>query len=134
MNLEPLNHHRAQGLDLDASMIPAINIVFLLLVFFMVAGQISASNPDVKVPLSQSEAPVSGTDTLIEIDAAGLMYLDHASEATHPATLTQVLKERSVRQLTVRVHRDLPAKHLDTVLTAARATGLQTIEMHTTRL
>ena len=81
MNLEPLNHHRAQGLDLDASMIPAINIVFLLLVFFMVAGQISASNPDVKVPLSQSETPVSDAETLIEIDGAQdnfiLDLLDH---------------------------------------------------------
>ena len=41
--------------QLDDSMVPAINIVFLLLIFFMIAGHIEARNADLQIPASSSE-------------------------------------------------------------------------------
>ena len=46
-----------QSRNSDDDMIPMINIVFLLLVFFMIAGQIRASN-DIQLPKANLESPV----------------------------------------------------------------------------
>ena len=45
---------KSQAIDLDSNLIPMINIVFLLLIFFMIAGQIQKPQPT-EVRLTQTQ-------------------------------------------------------------------------------
>lgn len=63
--------------DADARILPLINIVFLLLIFFMVAGRLSTSDPfDVTSPVTGNagEARMEGVEILL--GAAGELALD----------------------------------------------------------
>lgn len=53
---------RRRPVDEDQRILPLINVVFLLLIFFMVAGQLSKTDP------VQIEPPVSDNDTAAEND------------------------------------------------------------------
>lgn len=51
-----LNKARVSNVSLDKSIVPMINVVFLLLLFFLVAGNIGeAKHADIHLPLSMSE-------------------------------------------------------------------------------
>lgn len=53
-------------------MLPLINIVFLLLIFFMIAGRLSTKAPfDVEPPNSQSEAQLEEQQVTIYVGAEG---------------------------------------------------------------
>lgn len=57
--------------------LPLINVVFLLLIFFMVAGRLSQSDPFLVVPPhSISEVPPGGRDLVVHIDATGRIALE----------------------------------------------------------
>ncbi|MBL4761374.1 MAG: biopolymer transporter ExbD [Gammaproteobacteria bacterium] len=60
----------------DDSLVPLINIVFLMLIFFMVAGQITTSDL-VKVDplLSQSDKRIAGESLKVVINQQGLVFI-----------------------------------------------------------
>lgn len=64
--------------DSDNSVIPLINVVFLMLIFFMVAGQIQKSDPiKVTPPNSINETrPERDPDAMIVMGANGDIYLN----------------------------------------------------------
>ena len=52
-----------RALDSDAGILPLINVVFLLLIFFMIAGQLAEQAPfEVEPPASDAEAEDDGAD------------------------------------------------------------------------
>jgi biopolymer transport protein ExbD len=63
----------------DDNMIPLINIVFLLLIFFMVAGQIRAM-PDASLQLPKAELPKPQTQDQVRLEVTrdGLLHLNGA--------------------------------------------------------
>lgn len=120
--------------SLDERLIPLINVVFLLLIFFMIAGQISnQQNHDIQPPQSRSEAPAPIPDWLIEVDTAGTLSLNGTA-------LTQVqLQERlSVAdhrmRLAIKMDRSLKARDLDAVLKVVRGGGISTVRLLTAAL
>lgn len=63
--------------DNDERILPLTNIVFLLLIFFMLAGQLS--NPDafaIRPPQSSSETPATRHGLLVQINADGAIAVD----------------------------------------------------------
>ena len=61
----------------EERVLPLINVVFLLLIFFMLAGQLSASDPfEVAPPRSQSEGPPAPQEALVLVAADGRLALD----------------------------------------------------------
>lgn len=62
----------------DDNLVPLINIVFLMLIFFMVAGQISKSDAiKVEPPASISQQPLTETEPLdIIASAEGEIYIE----------------------------------------------------------
>lgn len=58
--------------------LPLINVVFLLLVFFMVAGQISRDKVTVEAPRSSSELAEESDGLMLTLDQQG--QLTHAGE------------------------------------------------------
>ncbi|MCR9255325.1 MAG: biopolymer transporter ExbD [Alphaproteobacteria bacterium] len=63
----------------EERILPLINIVFLLLIFFMIAGRLSAGDPfQVTPPNSMSEAMPQSRDVMILMGAEGQFALDGA--------------------------------------------------------
>jgi len=62
----------------DDNLIPLINVVFLMLIFFMVAGNISRSDAiRINPPASLSEKSVAAqTPIIILLSSAGAIYMD----------------------------------------------------------
>ncbi len=79
MRMAPIRFRRDTGRsrDSDQSVLPLINVVFLLLIFFMLAGQLAASDPFViEPPKSQSAGQNAPEDMVIQISADGRFALD----------------------------------------------------------
>ncbi|WP_271271254.1 ExbD/TolR family protein [Aliamphritea hakodatensis] len=122
---------QAAGIRLDQNMIPAINIVFLLLIFFMIAGQIEITTGQLVLPESRSEASPSQNVTEIHIDANGTYYLNRkaVSGTLHQALLRE--KIPPAQTLLLHAHSDLPAHVLDTVLQSVRELGIPKLQLAT---
>ena len=70
--------------DGEEGVIPLINIVFLLLIFFMLAGTLSASDLfEVAPPESASEEPAGESEMVVLLAADGRLALDgrHVAES-----------------------------------------------------
>lgn len=93
-------------------MVPMINIVFLLLVFVILAGG------SVRASKEQSELPV------LRIDARGVLHLG-AEQLPIELPLTRKLPE----QLSVQVAADLPAEQLRHILSRLRQAGAINMEL-----
>ena len=61
----------------EQSILPLTNIVFLLLIFFMLAGRLSASDPfGVQPPLSASDTAPGHSQAIVWVGADGRLALD----------------------------------------------------------
>lgn len=68
---------RKRSVDSEAGILPLINVVFLLLVFFMVAGRLTAGAPfQVTPPKSQQAGPLDPADRDRPREAAILLAAD----------------------------------------------------------
>lgn len=112
----------------DEQLIPLINIVFLLLVFFMVAGQIAAPfNRHLELPPAAPGAAPERGPRVLEVDADGAvtladqsLALDNIPAAVHGASA-----------VAVRADRRATAAMLQQVLLQVRAAEVATITLHT---
>ena len=93
-------NHPPPRSEQELSLIPLINIVFLLLVFFMVVGTITA--PDafpVDPPVSQQSRLEEADALQLLIDAEGRIALD--GEVLEPGQIEERLRERLAEQRAV---------------------------------
>ncbi|MCG8561053.1 MAG: biopolymer transporter ExbD, partial [Hyphomicrobiales bacterium] len=73
--------------------LPLINVVFLLLIFFMLAGRLSAGDPfRVDPPASVSADPAEQRDLVVLVGADGRLALD--GEVVEQSALSARLKQR----------------------------------------
>lgn len=117
--------------NLDDSMIPAINIVFLLLIFFMIAGHIEARNTDLLIPQSKSYSELEIKDILIEVSASGEYLINGKKFNT---SLTQALADLNLSpesMITCKVHKTLPVTVLDPILNSVRTLGIRHLNIAT---
>ena len=122
---------RAQPRSSDDGLIPMINIVFLLLIFFMIAGQIAQQEPNLQLPISQSEQELSPLGVAIHIRADGQVSLGgEAVDGDLEQRLAQSLGDPAT-PVNCHVHQNLPASVLDPVLNAARRLGVQRLQIVT---
>ncbi|MEM7700075.1 MAG: biopolymer transporter ExbD [Verrucomicrobiota bacterium] len=121
-----------QGLKADLS--PMIDLVFLLLIFFMVTANIITypKDPNVIIPLA-SDAKVP---TLVEGRVVLNVYMDGTVKDIDGNTLsidevTQRLSQAKGRnpntRLHLRSHKDVPYKHIQDVSRASAAGGVPTV-------
>lgn len=70
-------HRPRPATDDDARILPLINVVFLLLIFFMLAGRLSSSDPfEIEPPRSTSERLPDARTAEILVAADGRLALD----------------------------------------------------------
>ncbi|KKZ11349.1 MAG: hypothetical protein TE42_08130 [Candidatus Synechococcus spongiarum SP3] len=58
----------------DERVLPLINMVFLLLIFFMLAGKLTAEQMKIEPPLSISQDPSSPQAMILSMDAQGRLF------------------------------------------------------------
>lgn len=118
----------------EERILPLINVVFLLLIFFMLAGRIAASDPfEVAPPRSTSEGAVEQRDMLVLIDAEGRLALD--GEIMTEAALKEAVAERisGNRQARMRLKADgrAEAAGVVAVMQTLRETGVERLKLLT---
>ncbi len=128
MNIRPSRRSRNVLVD----MTPLIDVVFLLLIFFMVSTTFDKQT-QIKVDLpeasNQTEESRESQSIAISIDAKGHFYLDDQELVTHDlATLKRALGkaagERTDIPVTVTSDKQAPFQAVMTVMDAAGQLGL----------
>lgn len=82
-----------KGVSDDERILPLINVVFLLLIFFMIAGRLASSDPfNIEPPQSASEGPPEVQEMVVLVGAEGDLALD--GEVMDETTLAAAVAER----------------------------------------
>ena len=135
MNLKP---HTKD--DVDINLTPLIDVVFLLLIFFMVSTTFKQeSSITINLPEASSEKPVA-QDNLIEIsiDEQGRFFINQAQVVnTRLATVKRALEKivAGRKNLIVVISADAKTPHQSvvTAMDAARQAGLLNLSIATRR-
>lgn len=105
----------------DDRILPLINVVFLLLIFFMIAGQMSATDAfRVEPAESRSEGRPDSEDALVLVGADGRLALD--GRELDADALENALRQRLAdnEELRVRLKADGRAEAVDVVAVTER--------------
>ncbi|MEM6974389.1 MAG: biopolymer transporter ExbD [Pseudomonadota bacterium] len=110
----------------DSGIVPMINVVFLLMIFFLMSTTLT---PEVS---SEAEAPVSlGADVLGEVsdvtlvvDATGEMAFGALRGDAALAAIEQAATEEAVGRLMIQAHRDVPGAVIARLMTTLGAAGI----------
>ena len=131
--MNSLLHSKLRRGSSDDNMIPLINIVFLLLIFFMVAGQMRAGLVgDITLPDANLETPTPPKAIAIQIDRNGQTYL--FGTPTSIEDIQQQLQALPAEQplnIALQADRELKAAQLDTLLAALRGLSNATTSLYT---
>ena len=120
----------------DDGIVPLINIVFLLLIFFLIVGTIAPS-ADISVAYPETEkSPVTRAPAeALYVSAGG--FLSYRGTALKPEDLTEVVRAdmagREETILPVVVDRTLPARELAPLLGKLTTAGVVRIRLITVR-
>lgn len=112
----------------DVDMVPMINVVFLLLTFFMIAGVFrTIDSAEVTIPTTQLTLPSTESETpQIAIDASGALSINGVAYPTDQ--LPKVMSELdNTRSLVVRADATAPANTVIAVFSAAKAAGFKEV-------
>lgn len=128
--------------SLDDRLIPLINIVFLLLIFFLIAGQITQQqNAAIQAPLSSAEPSLRNPEWLLEMDAEKQLRLngdpvrvDELAQRLTQQVPVALASKGSARPLSIKLDRSLRAGDMDEVLHIVRNSGASRVTLLTSPL
>lgn len=117
----------------ETGMIPLINIVLLLLVFFLIAGRVAdvQGRGDIRPPTSASDKPVRHPPVTLALDPRGRLTLNGADvsfETVGPALHSALATDDP--RVAVKVDRDVTAETLDALLDVVRGQGVATLTLY----
>ncbi|NNC22590.1 biopolymer transporter ExbD [Salinisphaera sp. USBA-960] len=116
----------------ETSVLPLINIVFLLLIFFMVTGTLSQQWPfSIQSPTTQSaDKRAKMSDKVLSINAGGdLAFGDHKLSRKQ---LAHKLDDwPSKKPIKVRADGNLKSQRFDELLTTLRHNGVRNVDLLT---
>lgn len=124
------SHHRMR----EASLVPLINVVFLLLIFFLVAGRIEKVDP---VPV---DVPVADSGKLVETGEITILLSTHEVIVLNDqlVTLQEVqpmlaglLRSNPNRVITLKAEARLPATRLLELMEEIKAAGGKNVSLAT---
>ena len=125
----------------DSQMIPLINVVFLMLAFILITGNIEKSNernPDIQeldIPSSTSNLDQESHDVTVTLDKSGAVYVD-ATATTIDEIASQfplTASEIADAKVLIRADATLSAHKTRDVLKQLRDLGLRRISLATVR-
>lgn len=118
----------------DGSIMPLINVVFLLLIFFMLAGTLAATDPfRIEPPSSDSEWLTEAEALVVLVAADGRLAVD--GETLTPDALRQAIADRmaDAPTLQVRLKADgsADADRVISVMEDLREAGVERLQLMT---
>lgn len=120
----------------DERILPLINVVFLLLIFFMLAGKLSASDPfEVAPPRSASEASVDARELVIALGPQGQLAFDGVM--LDEASLAQAVGDRltqedaPVPRIWLKADGQADATRLIAIMETLRSAGVERLKLLT---
>lgn len=112
------------------NIVPMINVVFLLLIFFLMTAQIAPPDPfEVTPPASDADTPAEGP-AVLHVAADGALAYGTARDGEVWAALTA---DRPEGPLLLRADGAVPADRLAGLLSQIRATGVDKVQLVTRR-
>lgn len=120
----------------DDRMLPLINVVFLLLVFFMVAGHLAASDPFELDPVySLSDTAAESGPVTITVGATGGLALDGQilQERDLLARVAAALMRDETREFRVKSDARAEAARVARLLERLRDAGVRTVKLVTAK-
>ena len=116
----------------EERILPLINIVFLLLIVFMLAGQLNASDPfRIEPPFSISEGQAKERGMTILMDASGRLALDGA--VIEAAALKEEVAARvaggSIGEVRLKADGEVDAAKVVALLELLRDAGVETLQL-----
>ena len=122
---------KQNGPGVSVEMTPMIDMVFLLLIFFLVATTFHQTEREMQIalPFAASAAPISSMlqELIVNIDKDGTIIL--GGKAIEPAQLqervTQAVAANPEQKVTVRGDRSVAYAHIVTVLDICKESGIQ---------
>lgn len=117
----------------DEGVVPLINIVFLLLVFFMVTGRLMASDPfPIEPPESASEGPAA-EGRLVALGPGGELALDGVvmGETQLLSALRDDLAEAAPPEIRIKADGEAQAMVLVALLGRLREIGAESVMLMT---
>ena len=118
----------------DDRILPLINVVFLLLIFFMLAGRLSAGDPfRVDPPASVSADPAEQRDLVVLVGADGRLALDGevVEQSALPARLKQRLGDGGNGLVRVKADAAVEALQVVEVMEVLRDAGVERLKLLT---
>lgn len=118
----------------EERILPLINVVFLLLIFFMLAGRLAASDPfEVTPPRSTSEGSAEQQDMLVLVDSQGRLALDGEimSEAVLKETVAGRLDGNGRASVRMKADGGADATGVVAVMETLREAGVTRLELLT---
>lgn len=118
----------------DDRILPLINVVFLLLIFFMVVGRLSGSDPfEIAPPVSASDGDATGREMTILVAADGRLALDDAvmDEAALQAEVAARIAAGGAGPVRLKADGDAEAVAVVGVMEMLRAAGVERLKLLT---
>ncbi|WP_420347659.1 ExbD/TolR family protein [Pelagibius sp.] len=118
----------------DERILPLINIVFLLLIFFMLAGRFSATDPfQITPPQSVSEGPAATQDIVVQIAADGRLAVNGTplDESALKAQVAQRLAGAEGLQVRLKADGGASALQVVVVMELLREAGVERLQLLT---
>ena len=112
------------------TIVALIDVVFFLMVFFMLIGRMDATAPfDVRPPMAQSgrDMPAGGITLAIAADGALALDGDEISRQDLAAAITSRLQQQPDLRLRINAHRAAELRHVLPYVTQAEALGLMDV-------
>lgn len=119
----------------DDSVLPLINVVFLLLIFFMIAGQINQFEPiKLTPPVSASTIKKTDQETVIFVSPENKFILENKEHSLDELLHTLKANTSNSEEIyQVKVDGSYPASDILILLTRLREIGVQRVDLITER-
>lgn len=120
----------------DDRILPLINVVFLLLIFFMLAGRLAATDPfQIDPPISASEGLVTVEDLLVQVGVDGRLALngEEMGEDALGAAVAERISENGAAAAPVRLKADgtVEAARVVAIMEILRGAGVESVQLLT---
>ena len=122
--------HKSES-DVSIDLTPVIDMVFLLLIFFLVATTFQQTEREMKIalPTASSAGPISAAmrELIVNVDASGQMFVSgRAIDAESlRAMIGEALASNPQQKVTVRGDRDAPYSKIVIALDICKSAGIQ---------
>ncbi len=135
-----MNFRPRQRRSVDVNLTPLIDVVFLLLIFFMVTTTFNRQS-ELKIELPEAAAaiePESVEPIELVIDAKGRYFVNeqelvNTQPETVQAALQEAMKDHEEASLIIRADAQTPHQSVVTAMDAAAKLGLTRLSIATTR-